>query len=119
MALVLSCAACASATFELVNAPEHLKGNPILLANCPAAQDASTGSGVPKVGEPVLRSTEVTKFPSTEGEPGRSSCPSATPTNTSANACASAPAIVTGPVATTQNKRHDHRTLIGSGVGSQ
>ena len=54
---------------------------------------------MPKVGAPLRSDMEDKKFPRIAGAPGRSSCVSATQNSASAKHCASAPAVVTGPIA--------------------
>ena len=54
---------------------------------------------MPKVGAPERSDIEERKLPSTTGAPGRASWLKLTPAMPSASAWASAPAVVTGPIA--------------------
>src|SRR5262249_576201 len=95
----LSDAAWASGTFEAHRLPPQRSGTPSRRASCPIARYASAGSGVPKVGAPLRSDIDDRKLPRIGGEPGRSSWASATQKVASAKHCASAPAVVTGPMA--------------------
>ena len=54
---------------------------------------------MPNVGAPDFKDIDDKKLPKIAGAPGRSNCVSATHTIASAKHCASAPAVVTGPIA--------------------
>jgi hypothetical protein len=99
MDIVLSCIACPSGIFDDVNAPEHRSGSFRRRASCPMTSEPSAGSGVPNVGDPERSAFEDRKLPKITGAPGRSSWVSAHPTIVSASAWATAPALVTGPIA--------------------
>ena len=50
--ITLSCIACPSGSFEVVNDPAQRRGRFRRRASCPTTIEPIAGSGVPKVGEP-------------------------------------------------------------------
>jgi hypothetical protein len=117
--MVPSIIAWASGSFEVVKLPEQRSGRPSRRQSWPITMLPIAGSGVPKVGAPDRSDIDDRKLPKITGAPGRSSCVSAQPAIVSASALRDGAGVGDRPHRAAQDEGHDHRRLIGAGIGAQ
>ena len=117
--IVPSFIAWASGSFEVVKLPEQRSGRFSRRASCPITIEPIAGSGVPKVGEPERSDIDDRKLPKITGAPGRSSWVSAQPAMVSAQRLGDGAGIGHRPHGAAEDEGHDHRRLVGAGIGAQ